>query len=735
MAFGLADTAKLAVDLSLKGNFASALATNQRALKGFNSQVDTTGTRAYKAGTQIGTGIKTGALIAASGIAFLGSQVIFGLHSLSQLEDVTAATNAGLKSTKSVAGQTADSIRNLAQKYEDLNATIDDKVIQAGENVLLTFTNVRKQAFEPALKAALDLSVGMKQDLQTSIVQIGKALNDPIKGLTSLSRIGVAFSAGQKTQIKDLIKHNDLLGAQKVILGELSKEFGGRFAAGGKTAAGAIAGIGDAVEELQMALATGLLPVVQKVLPRIRAALGDPKVLATIKGIGDSIASLFTDQNLAEGGRIIGSVFETAKAAAPVLKDTAVAMLGIVKQAVSLFTSLPPDIQKLAVGAFAVNKLTGGLVTNVAGGIVGAILGQLKSAVVNVTGAIVNVGGAGLGAAGGVAGAGRGLLGTAAGLITKVTIVGIAAEAADLIHGAISPGGGLEGRTQTGQLLAGDQLSWPFGPKDTPHLDIGPFKDILGGDSQFIAAPVLAALTKPVPTADNRTPGSILDRGGREAGFSELAGKFKDDIIGLGDLLKGISARFIGALDTLRHSSDPKAVAAAVKDLQEVMVKNGHGSVAQTKETIAALTAQLKKTHDPTLQAALKTAITDLKNKVPGREYAQRELAKADKIIGSNQTNGQKLRELQAIERDLKDHKLPGQTRTLAGKIDALKREQKIAQNSTTQAIKDKDLSLKLSVYTPVRVNINARQVAATNAIFSKYFGGTPTGTRAPRGG
>ena len=173
MAFGLADTAKLAVDLSLKGNFASALATNQRALKGFNSQVDTTGTRAYKAGTQIGTGIKTGALIAASGIAFLGSQVIFGLHSLSQLEDVTAATNAGLKSTKSVAGQTADSIRNLAQKYEDLNATIDDKVIQAGENVLLTFTNVRKQAFEPALKAALDLSVGMKQDLQTSIVQIG----------------------------------------------------------------------------------------------------------------------------------------------------------------------------------------------------------------------------------------------------------------------------------------------------------------------------------------------------------------------------------------------------------------------------------------------------------------------------------------------------------------------------------------------------------------------------------
>jgi hypothetical protein len=86
--------------------------------------------------------------------------------------------------------------------------------------------------------------------------------------------------------------------------------------------------------------------------------------------------------------------------------------------------------------------------------------------------------------------------------VSKVFMVGIAAEAADMIHGLISPGGGLEGRTNTGSLLAGDTLEWPFGPKNTPHLDLGPFKDILGGDSQFVATPGLTALTSPPPGGD-----------------------------------------------------------------------------------------------------------------------------------------------------------------------------------------------------------------------------------------
>jgi hypothetical protein len=207
-------------------------------------------------------------------------------------------------------------------------------------------------------------------------------------------------------------------------------------------------------------------------------------------------------------------------------------------------------------------------------------------------------------------------------------------------------------------------------------------------------------------------------------------GKLKDDRLSLASLLKGITARFVGALATLQHSNDPAKIAGAVKDLEDVMVKNGHGSVAQTQETIRALTAQLKKTHDPTLQAALSGAIKDLKDKIPGREYAQAQIAKADKILHSSESTGAKIKDLQAIERDLKDHKLPGQTKALAAKIDALKASQAHVIGQTTQAIKDKDLSVKVTIPTTTRVVINSRSIFYNQTTYQRYFSTGHVGTR-----
>src|SRR4029453_3372150 len=76
-----------------------------------------------------------------------------------------------------------------------------------------------------------DLSVAMGIDLTSAATMVGKALNDPITGLTSLTRVGVQFTDQQKEQIERMVEHNNLLGAQKIILGELTTEFGGSAAA------------------------------------------------------------------------------------------------------------------------------------------------------------------------------------------------------------------------------------------------------------------------------------------------------------------------------------------------------------------------------------------------------------------------------------------------------------------------------------------------------------------------
>lgn len=414
-----AETARLIASLELQDKFTpnanKALGTIGKLDAGF----DSVHTRALKAGQQIGTGIKNGALIAAGGIGILASQVAIGLKSLAELETVTTQTNAVLKSTNGVAGETAGSIRDLAEKYEGLNATIDDKVIQSAENVLLTFTAIRKDAFEPAIAAALDMSTALGTDLQGSVIQIGKALQDPIKGITALRRVGVNFSADQITVIKRLVETGHTLDAQKLILKELNTEFGGSFLAGGSTTAGKVAKFRDSIEDLQKTLATALLPVIGKVADGLSTFLADPAVVKGAKDLGDSLAGLFSDENLKQGADFLKGAFQTAKEAAPIVASAAKATFALVQGAVGLFKSLPPQLQTLLVSGFAINKLTGGLVTNLAGGLISSVLKQLVSGVVNVNGGVVNVTGAG-GIAGAAGAGGGGLVSTALKVVLPV---------------------------------------------------------------------------------------------------------------------------------------------------------------------------------------------------------------------------------------------------------------------------------------------------------------------------
>lgn len=213
---------------------------------------------------------------------------------------VTAQTAAVIKSTGNVANVTADQIENLAEKLS-LKTAIDDEAIQSGQNMLLTFTNVRNAVagqpgvFDRATKAALDMSVAMGTDMTSAAMQVGKALNDPITGATALRRAGVQLSDAQEEQIKGFMAVNDLASAQAIILGELETQFGG------SAAAQATAG-----EKLQVAYAnlkeeigTALLPIMGKLvndylLPLIKYLQENRRVLYAVAGvIGGALVAAF----------------------------------------------------------------------------------------------------------------------------------------------------------------------------------------------------------------------------------------------------------------------------------------------------------------------------------------------------------------------------------------------------------------------------------------------------------
>jgi phage-related protein len=139
---------------------------------------------------------------------------------------VEAQLDAVLKSTGGSAGMTADEVKNLASELQKVTNYGDETTI-AAENMLLTFTNIGKDVFPDTTKAVLDMSTAMGQDLQSTAVQVGKALQDPVEGVTALQRVGVRLTEQQKDQVAAMMDAGDAAGAQRVILAELNKEFGG----------------------------------------------------------------------------------------------------------------------------------------------------------------------------------------------------------------------------------------------------------------------------------------------------------------------------------------------------------------------------------------------------------------------------------------------------------------------------------------------------------------------------
>lgn len=158
-----------------------------------------------------------------------------------------------LKSTAGAAGLTYDELKNMAAGLQSVT-TFGDESIQSAQSMLLTFTKVGKEVFPEATEAILNVSQAMGQDLKSSTIQIGKALNDPIKGITALSRVGIQLTDDQKNMIRTMQEAGNTAGAQKIILKELETQFGDSAKAARNTFGGALKALENAQGDLKETL-------------------------------------------------------------------------------------------------------------------------------------------------------------------------------------------------------------------------------------------------------------------------------------------------------------------------------------------------------------------------------------------------------------------------------------------------------------------------------------------------
>lgn len=256
----------------------------------------------------------------------LASMFTGGLADAREANQLFAQTQAVITSTGGAAGVTAQQVADMASQLSDASGAslFGDDQIQASTNLLLTFTNIKGAALEAATAISVDMAQALGGEPKDAAIQLGKALNDPIAGISALTRVGVTFTDQQKEQIRAMQDAGNMAGAQQVILNELNKEFGGSAKAAAD-ASGGWSTFQGALGEAAETVAAGLLPV----LGQLGALLSSPAVMGAISSVAEGVGTVL--------GGAIGGLISTVQTVSQVISANIVPILGTLAASLAYF--------------------------------------------------------------------------------------------------------------------------------------------------------------------------------------------------------------------------------------------------------------------------------------------------------------------------------------------------------------------------------------------------------------
>jgi hypothetical protein len=335
--------------------------------------------------------VRTGmsSLFVGGGLFAVGATAAYGLarglgfvvDQFGESDRVAKQSNTVLRSTHEVANVTTKEVISLADALSKKSG-IDDENVQSGENLLLTFTKIRNEAgrgndiFDQATKAALDLSVAWGTDMHSASITVGKALNDPIKGVVALSRVGVQFTQSQKDTIKSLEESGHHLKAQKIILRELRTEVGGSAKAYGNTLPGAMGKLRTMIGNVAEWLGGKLAPAFNKAIDwgkgfvrQLRDGTGaGGKIRDVIRSVSGTIGDFI--EQIRSGTGAGGALRRIFEALATSVGRVATAVFPVIRGLVQVVGKVAQFGIKLAgtrVGIAALHAVLGALVGRLAG--------------------------------------------------------------------------------------------------------------------------------------------------------------------------------------------------------------------------------------------------------------------------------------------------------------------------------------------------------------------------------
>ena len=271
----MADWAKISVELSLaNAEYLKKISESLAATNNFSKQ-------ASQSFASLGNILSVGALA--------GAFALITKHT-EEFQKAQTQLYAVLQSTNGASGVTAERANKLAEEYEKLTTIQADNIVQA-EVMLLRFTNIKDNVFPQATLAALNLSAALGKDLNSAALMVGKALQDPINGMTALRKAGVQLSAAQQEQIISAMKVGDVYRAQTILLAELEKKYGGTAAAAADTLAGAFNRLANIARKNHEEIGSRMTPGIIALSKAMEESSQHGGIFFTLMGkIGDAIS-------------------------------------------------------------------------------------------------------------------------------------------------------------------------------------------------------------------------------------------------------------------------------------------------------------------------------------------------------------------------------------------------------------------------------------------------------------
>jgi hypothetical protein len=275
------------------------------------------------------------------GLAFINKSV----DMFNESAQASAQLDATLRSTANAANLNRDALDKQSEALMK-KSLFDDDAITSSQSLLATFTKVKDTIYMDAIPAIVDMSTKMGGDLQGTTLQVGKALNDPIKGIAALSRAGVSFTESQKATIKSMVAMNDVAGAQKLILQELQTEFGGSALAASQVGTGPMVvlqhifeGVREEIGGMVMALIIDLKPALESMIQGLSSAVHWVKengstIKALVYGFGVFRVAMITVVPLIEGFTIATTAMAVAEGSAAIATTALLGPLGLVAIAI-----------------------------------------------------------------------------------------------------------------------------------------------------------------------------------------------------------------------------------------------------------------------------------------------------------------------------------------------------------------------------------------------------------------